>query len=158
MLPILFIPAFEIAYVFFVLSTPLFFGYARSTLSSVTWRSFLIIVGASFGVFVVVNVLGDENFGWANRVLHALGGGAMAMLVCYRAMKDAHLKISRFQFVALSLLLATAMGVANELMEFSIQTTAGIIFAPNTMDTWLDLTSNTVGMVVAGTIAWFFWE
>ena len=82
----------------------------------------------------------------------------MAMLVCYRAMKDAHLKISRFQFVALSLLLATAMGVANELMEFSIQTTAGIIFAPNTMDTWLDLTSNTVGMVVAGTIAWFFWE
>lgn len=49
-------------------------------------------------------------------------------------------------------LIGTALGVANELFEFLLQSTTHLVFSPTVTDTWLDLLSNTIGIGVAVSI------
>ena len=88
----------------------------------------------------------------ANRLLHALGGGALGTLTCYLATKDSKVNITTFQFFIFSFLLVTALGVGNELLEFFLQETTGEIFSNSNIDAWLDLASNTVGALLASAV------
>lgn len=111
---------------------------------------------ASLGIIFVMSILGNSlaftishpEFG--NRVLHGFGGGFMAFLVCFLVIKDSKLAINKFQFFVLSALIVTALGVMNEIAEFFLQNFYGLHFSPNINDTWLDLMSNTAGILLAG--------
>lgn len=84
-----------------------------------------------------------------NRFLHAFGGGFMVVLVCFLSFKDHGFSMSRFQFGVISILLATAFGTGNELLEFFLQSNYGLVANAGLNDTWLDLTSNTFGTFIA---------
>lgn len=106
----------------------------------------LIFILSFLGYFIAFNIQ-DSELG--NRFLHGFGGGFMALLVCFLVVKDSGLQIRKFQFIFLSLLTVTALGVANEILEFFLQNYAGMTFSTSVNDTWLDLISNTVGMLIA---------
>jgi len=91
--------------------------------------------------------LPDLEFG--NRILHMFGGGFLGFLTCFFAARDSGVHISKFQFFVLSALIVITLGVANELLEFFLQENFGIISAATVTDTWLDLASNTLGILFA---------
>ncbi len=129
---------------------PAFFGKKSIGLSQTSLSSILIIVVSAFLAYIVSALIPDAA--WGNRVQHAVGGGVVAFLVCFCATGDSGVRMSRFQFVALSVLIVTALGVANEMFEYVLQTFGIALFAETPEDTWLDLVSNTVGIVVAAAI------
>lgn len=99
---------------------------------------------------LVISAISHEMpVGPDNRFLHALGGGLMVVLVCFLAIKNLQFGISRFQFIVVSALTATAFGVGNELLEFFLENYFGLIANVSLNDTWLDLLSNTVGIIFA---------
>ena len=104
----------------------------------------------SLGSFAISFSIADPE--WSNRLLHALGGGFVAFFVCFLVARDSQIDITRFQFFVFSFLLVTAFGVGNEILEFAIQHYLDLTFARDVADTWLDLVSNTVGVLVAAAI------
>lgn len=124
--------------------------FLENRLPKVTSKSIV-----SLGVIVVLSILANllassiDDIEFSNRIEHAVGGGVMAGLVCFLAIKDSAVSMRKFQFVVLSILLATALGVMNEILEFFLQNYFGFISADNINDTWLDLVSNTVGILFA---------
>ena len=76
----------------------------------------------------------------------------MAIVVCFLAIKDSGVRVRKFQFLIISILVATALGVMNEILEFFLQNYFGFISSATVNDTWLDLISNTVGILIATTI------
>lgn len=148
-----FFVAFGLSVMYFVLSYCLarFFEWERPTFPrGRTARSLLFIfLGASL-VFIVMNIVEDRQI--ANRIEHAFGGGFLAFLVCYLVARDMGRPITRFQFFVLSFLVVTALGVANEILEFIAQEYFGVYFAKNLNDTWLDLISNTIGAGIGATV------
>lgn len=86
---------------------------------------------------------------WSNRLQHAFGGGFSAFIVYFLAVKDSGVRITALQLFILGLLIVTALGVGNELIEFLGQTYTNFIFATHINDTWFDLLSNTVGALFA---------
>ena len=128
---------------------PYFFGQPPTRVS---WRSvpsvvFIMLLSLLF--FAISAAVPDEEL--SNRMLHVLAGGLTAFLVCFLAMRDSKVKITKFQFIVFGALMVIAMGVANEVVEFFGQNYTTLIFAQNINDTWLDLISNTVGIII-GTI------
>lgn len=118
--------------------------------SASTGISIAIIVILSFiGYYIAFSI---PDFEWSNRFLHAFGGGFMAFLVCYLAARNSGVPMNKFQFFVLSALTVIALGVANEIMEFIMQNYAGMNFTTTINDTWLDLISNTIGLLVAAII------
>ncbi len=105
----------------------------------------LIFLLASI-VFIAMNIVEDRQI--ANRIEHAFGGGFLAFMVCYLVARDMARPITRFQFFVLSFLVVTALGVANEILEFFAQEYFGVVLAKNLNDTWLDLISNTIGAFI----------
>ena len=73
----------------------------------------------------------------------------MVVLVAFLAVRDSRMPLTTFQFLAMSILLATALGVVNELVEFASQATGIMVAADDLFDTWEDLASNTIGSVLA---------
>lgn len=71
------------------------------------------------------------------------------VLVCFLAIKNLQFGISKFQFILVSALTATAFGVGNELLEFFLENYFGLIANVSMNDTWLDLLSNTAGIIFA---------
>jgi len=110
-------------------------------------RSLLVIVSFALGVFAIISSVSDPELG--NRIEHALGGGALASLICFLAVKDTRVSIGRFQFFVFVALIVTSLGVLNEIVEFFLQTHTRIIFSGNALDTWRDLSSNTAGIALA---------
>ncbi len=112
--------------------------------------SLLAIIVATFVIFSLVLNVSDPIL--ANRLQHALGGGFMAFFVCFLAATRSAISLSRFQFFCFSFLIVTALGVANEVLEFFLQNYFGLHFASAVNDTWLDLISNVIGALVASII------
>lgn len=126
---------------------PELFNQERRKIESSIFVSILLILLLSFlGYFITFNISDVEL---SNRFLHGFGGGFMAFLVCFFVVRDAKLKINKFQFFVLSILIVTSLGVANEILEFLLQNFAGFTIAVTINDTWLDLVSNTVGSLLA---------
>lgn len=112
----------------------------------------------SIGIIAIWSVLSFlasasiEDDWISNRLLHALGGGFLGIVTCFLAARDGRAAISRFQFFVFGILVVTALGVGNEIMEFMLQMTTDMIFATGVFDTWLDLVSNTVGALAASAV------
>jgi len=84
-----------------------------------------------------------------NRILHIFGGGFLGFLICFLAARDSKVDINKFQFFLFSALIVLALGTVNELLELVLQNCFGIVSAASIDDTWLDLASNVVGMIIA---------
>ena len=133
---------FALAYLFaafFEKSAPVF---GRRSIFSIT-----CIIVFSLVVYAVSATISDEEL--SNRILHAFGGGFVSVMVCFFVVRDTRLTISRFQFFIFSLLVVTAMGVANEIFEFFLQNYFHFVVTRSVDDTWLDLISNLVGALIA---------
>lgn len=111
-------------------------------------RSVLIILVLTILGYTVTFMIPDLE--WGNRVLHGFVGGYLTFLICFLVTKDGGFKITKFQFFVFSLLVVIALGVLNEHVEFFLQTYVRVIFYSNPNDTWLDLLSNTVGILLSG--------
>lgn len=115
-------------------------------------------VGAIFVLvlagYAVALVIPDLELG--NRFLHSVVGGLLTFMICFLAVRDGGFRITRFQFVVMSALIVTALGVLNEHLEFFLQTYVRVLFYSNPNDTWLDLISNSLG-IIAGAIIFTPW-
>jgi uncharacterized membrane protein YhaH (DUF805 family) len=125
---------------------PFFFRQPSANTDLRAWRSVALITVLSSTVFYLSSIIPDLAL--SNRFLHAIGGGFLAMLVCFLASRDSSIKISKFQLISISFLVTTFLGVGNELAEFALQSITGFPFTDSLTDTWLDLTSNTVGALL----------
>ena len=135
---------------------PLLFNTPISIPTSRSWRSIGSIIAASFLALVTATLPTDPW--WSNRLLHAIGGGVLASVVCFLAVRDSNVSLSKLQFFILNFLIVAALGVTNELAEFFLQTYFTISFATSVEDTWLDLTSNCIGTLLAGTVITVFFH
>lgn len=129
---------------------PIFFTGRVVALSSRSALSVTIIFVLSLLGYGIALSIPDPEV--SNRVIHGFGGGCMAMLVCFLVIKDTRLKVTPFQWLLISLLTVSALGVANEILEFILQSYTNLIFAENINDTWLDLVSNTIGSGLAALV------
>lgn len=116
-------------------------------LSRRSFYSVMLIVVSSGAAAYIASVITDPAL--ANRFLHAIGGGFLAMLICFLAARDSRASMSQFQRISISLLISTFLGVGNEIAEFLLQSITGFPFTDSLTDTWLDLISNTVGAALA---------
>jgi hypothetical protein len=126
---------------------PLFFTQKTAPLAKRSWISIAWIIGLSLAIYVVSNTIPSIALG--NRVLHTFGGGFLAFLTCFLVVRDTKLEIARLQFFIFSFFVVTTLGVGNEVLEFFFQNVTTVVFADTISDTWLDLVSNTVGILLA---------
>jgi hypothetical protein len=137
-------------YFFLFCFLPIFFGKEMDKISKKAVSSVIIILAVSFFVYYLSFTI--SNIEIANRILHIFGGGFLAFWVCFLAVYDGRLKINKFQFFIFTILFVTALGVLNEIIEFFLQNYAHMMMAPDINDTWLDLISNTIGLIFASLI------
>lgn len=138
-------------YFFLAYCLAFFFEWDRPTFTvTKSIRSLgLISLGAAL-VFLVMESVESREL--ANRIEHAFGGGFLAFLTCYMVARDVGRSLTRFQFFVLAFLTVTALGVANEILEFIAQEYFGYVLAKNLNDTWLDLISNTIGAFLGAAV------
>lgn len=136
-----------LAYFILYFFLPKFFNIKLQKIEIHSLFSVAIIFIVSLVGYFIYFLIPDAEL--SNRFLHGFGGGFMAFLVCFLVVRDLKMPINKFQFAVISILIVTALGVANELLEFFLQVFAGFTFAPDVNDTWLDLLSNTVGIIIA---------
>ncbi len=127
-----------------------FFSGERARMSPQAWRSVALIAAFAIGAFLLSFHIHDKQL--ANRFLHTFGGGVAGFLVCYLVARDSALALGRARFFIVAAAVVTAMGVGNELMEFFLQTYTPLLFSSTPVDTWLDLASNTVGILLAAAL------
>ena len=126
---------------------PALLNVSRETPSKNAFYSILSITLISFTGYLVAFNIRDIELG--NRVLHGFGGGFVALLTCFFAVKDMKLKITKFQFAFISFMIVMCLGIGNEIFEFILQNTTRLVFAESINDTWLDLVSNLIGSIIA---------
>lgn len=98
-------------------------------------------------VYLVSSKISDLELG--NRIIHAFGGGFLAYLVCFFAVKDDRIKIDSVKFFIFSFMLVMTLGIGNEIAEYFLQNYLNFSAAPSINDTWLDLMSNIAGTLIA---------
>ena len=129
---------------------PRLFVQERSTsLKNPLPTLFFIIIFSTLSYTVSI-AIPDPSL--SNRVLHVFGGGFLAFAVSFLAARDSQISINKFQLLVISTLISLALGVANELLEFILQSSGLVIAARNVDDTWFDLASNTIGIILASII------
>lgn len=136
-----------VSYLILFFLFPYFFNTIQTKLS---WKSLLsisIVCLVSFISCYISLSIDDKEIG--NRILHIFGGGFTAFLACFLAAKDSKVQLKKFQFFIFSFLIVIALGVLNEVVEFLLQYYFDIISAQTAIDTWLDLTSNIAGIILA---------
>ncbi len=125
----------------------LFNFYVSNYYNRQTVYSLIIITSVSLFIYWYSQKIIDLDFG--NRILHSLGGGLVAYLVGVLSVVDKKISISRLSFFVLSLLLISTLGVVNEIVEYILQNCFHLLNAAETInDTWLDLISNTFGILL----------
>ncbi|PIR87823.1 MAG: hypothetical protein COU10_02450 [Candidatus Harrisonbacteria bacterium CG10_big_fil_rev_8_21_14_0_10_45_28] len=149
--PLILALGYAVVYLFLYFFFPHFFSQRAAKFSKQQLFSIPLLIFLSLLMWQVSVAMANQELG--NRLLHAVGGGVLASLACFLAVKDSRVKITKPQFFILTVLIVTALGVANELAEFFLQQTTGEIFASTITDTWLDLLSNTLGTLVATLVA-----
>ena len=109
--------------------------------------SLSIILAFVLLVLIFANlVMGGE---FVNRIQHAFAGGFAAYMTYLFALKDSKTNLPFFKTAIFGFLLVTTLGVLNELAEFFAQHFTNLTFATTIEDTWLDLVSNTFGIILA---------
>jgi hypothetical protein len=135
---------YRLYYYFFKGSTPPPITASHSLIS------LLYIAAISVTVYIVSYQTPNQQLG--NRLIHALGGGFLTYIVAFLAVKDSRLPVNKVRFFIFTFMLVTTLGVFNEIAEFFLQNYFNFQAAPNINDTWLDLISNTVGILLAAAI------
>lgn len=125
----------------------LFFNGKLIRVSTKALRSVLIIFVLTVVGYTITFLIPDLELG--NRILHGFVGGFLTFLICFLVVRDGGFNITKFQFFIFSLLVVTALGVLNEHVEYFLQTYVRLLFYSNPKDTWLDLLSNTVGILLS---------
>ncbi|MES2623172.1 MAG: hypothetical protein V4576_02060 [Patescibacteria group bacterium] len=125
---------------------PFFFNENKQVVKPKLFSYLLIIALSIIGYYISFNIP-DPIF--ANRFLHGFGGGFMAFFTCFLAARDSKITSGKLRFFILSALIVTALGVGNEILECILQYYNIMISADTINDTWLDLISNTTGMLIA---------
>ncbi len=137
-------------YLLLFLLLPWFFYNTRAKPNAKSIASLIIIALVSLlSYFIALNI---PNEWLGNRIQHIFGGGFLSFLICFFVVKDAGLRLTKFQFFIFSYLIVTILGVGNELIEFFLQSYFDFTFARTVDDTWLDLTSNAIGALIAAAI------
>lgn len=77
-------------------------------------------------------------------------------MTMFLSLRDAKVNVSFWKSAILVFLLTTTFGVFNEILEFIGQKYTTIVFANSIEDTWLDLTSNTIGILIGIFISLLF--
>jgi hypothetical protein len=142
--------SFMLTYFGLFLLFPAFFEgrLARPTARSAF--SLGLILVTLLAILVLVVSVPDQTIG--NRLLHALGGGFLSFLICYRVAVDTRVAMSSFQFLVFGALVVTALGVGNEILELFFAVYLRADFQSDGYDTWLDLVSNTVGAGIGAAV------
>ena len=138
------------AYLLVFFAAPPFFGIPVKRGARPSLYSLIAIVLLSAAAYALAYSVADPW--WSNRVLHILGGGVVGSFTVYRAARDAKLALGVFRSFAFIVMLVTTLGVCNELTELVLQTQFGFISSTTPTDTWLDLASNTVGILLASAV------
>ncbi len=129
---------------------PFFFGQKIEKINRKSFFSLFLIILFTFLNYLLISNISNQEI--CNRILHGLGGGFIAFLAYFLATKDNRVSLNKFQFFVLGTLLVTALGVLNEIVEFFMQNYMNLIMAFSVNDTWLDLISNSVGILIASII------
>ncbi len=127
-----------------------FVGKANVTTEFKPIRSMVLILLFCFLIFTMISKIYDPEL--HNRVLHMLGGAFISYLACFLVVEDRNIKINKIQFFIFSALVVTTLGVGNELLEFFLQHYTHLVFSNDSLDTWLDLASNTAGIFIAALV------
>lgn len=114
------------------------------------------LVGITSLSFASLSVLFPES-ALGNRIQHAVGGGALVVLIVLLVVSESGWRLTRLQFFILAVLSASTLGVAYELLEFLGEIVTPIVFQTAQYDTWLDLLSNSVGAVGAALVVSLFY-
>lgn len=145
--------AMSAAYAGLLYLFPLFFENRLPRFPARAVRSLSIIIVLNLAIDIIA--LSIPNMELGNRILHGLGGGSMAFIVCFFAARDSGVRIRKFQFFVFSAFAVTALGVGNEIFEYALDALTPIVIVN---DTWPDLVANTVGLLVAGGIFAPWWD
>jgi hypothetical protein len=144
--PIFLITSLGITYLLFLVVFPYFFNNTKGSIKNASkWSIFIIILASSITHIIGFSIPGELG----NRLLHLLGGGVLASYLCFRVVIDTKITITKFQFFAFTILIVTALGVANEIAEYFMQSYTSLTITTNIIDTWLDLIMNTLGTLLA---------
>lgn len=142
---------FTVAYIFcYIIFIPFFqkfFDHRIEIKNNIKTSSILIILLLSIILGFIIFAIRDEEL--ANRFQHAIFGGTLFSSSLFLSLKDSKVKINLWKSSVIIFLLTTTFGVFNELLEFWLQSFLPIRFATSIEDTWLDLASNAVGILVA---------
>ncbi|MCX6715711.1 MAG: hypothetical protein NT077_01685 [Candidatus Taylorbacteria bacterium] len=136
---------FLIYWLFSLFFTRSVVGITKNTILSIA----IIFVFSVVGYYITFLI---PNLEFGNRILHTFVGGFLCTLICFLVVRDGGFNITKLQFFIFSLLIVTALGVLNEHIEYFLQTYVRYLFYSNPKDTWLDLLSNTVGILIANTV------
>lgn len=136
-----------ITYYFLRWLFPLFFTRQKQHDVRSGYASIVMIFCFSLLGYLVTYSIDDPEI--QNRFLHGFGGGFMALYTCYLAVRDIGINITRLQFLVFSMLVVGNLGIANEILEFVLQSMTGISFVTGVFDTWYDLVSNLIGSLIA---------
>ena len=129
---------------------PYFFGKPSAVKQAFSLRSIAYLL--ALYTFVIWIVFSMEDIELGNRILHSVAGGFAAFMTCFLAVRDTRLPLSRLRFFIFSALLVTSLGVVNELAELILSFFVEFDFPRHIDDTWFDLASNTVGLLVAALV------
>ncbi len=138
---------YTITYLFFLITLPKFFIDKLGSIQNINFRSVFLSILITLGSLILGLSISDVELG--NRIQHAIGGGFVIFIIYLLALKDSGLLINKIQKYVLGFLIVTTLGVFNEILEFTMQEFTGFQFTATTIDTWLDLVSNTVGILLA---------
>jgi hypothetical protein len=126
--------------------------FFKDTKPPVLKKSWIVSCGIIFifslAVYFISYSVPDEELG--NRTIHAFGGGFLAFMVSFLAVKDDRLRIDPIKFFFLTFMLVMTLGIINEVAEYFLQNYFDFTAAPHINDTWLDLMSNFGGALIAG--------
>lgn len=141
---LLLIIAYIIAYYWLALWFQYFFN-EKKTLKYKFYHS-VIIALFYFAVVLWITFIPNEIIG--NRLLHAVWGWFITIIITFFSLKASQIKITKFQFIFLWFFISTTLWVLNELAESLWQNIFNYPFSTYINDTWFDLWSNTIGAII----------
>jgi ABC-type Co2+ transport system permease subunit len=136
-----------IGYFILLAVLPLFFAQKITRPKKNQLIPLVYIILFSTLAYAVSFLIQDIELG--NRFLHIFGGGFLGFFVCFLATRNSGVHVNKFQFFMFGALIVLVLGIANELLEFILQNYWGFIMSISVNDTWLDLASNSVGVILA---------
>jgi glycopeptide antibiotics resistance protein len=111
------------------------------------WKWIAAAIAFQLSAQIISNRMSDQFLG--NILLHMIGGGITSTCLFFYMIRTFDVKINWRLQLALLFMFVSALGVLNELWEFSFELLHLGKYSFDTHDTWRDLASNTFGSLLA---------